>query len=552
MAEIGYHPATPSSLTSASPGSIMVRAVGPYLPAGPGTLTELHFYVNVGSGRKFRLGIYRTRDATSQPADLVYSSPELTSTGNAYWHDLTGLSVPLTGAPIWLAVWNADTDIGIKIDTPGGTRGQFQLIAYSSAGAWPDPIASLNLSGSRVAYYGVYTPSSTEIGYHPTIAAEITGATTGTNGVPLLFAAGPFTPASAGTLTELHMYCAAGDGARRIRFCVYADSSGVPGALLYSGAEQSVVSNSWVNLTGLSVALSGAPVWIGAFSNDGGFAVKYLASPNNQFYSVANTYNSVTAPPTPFPAGAASNIMFDIYGVYTVGGASYSRPVSDTGATVSESLALARTLLRAPTETGATVSDATARGTTRPLGDTGLTLTDMTISAAAFAREVADTGQTHSETLQIATPARTVLLDDTGGVISDSITALLGTSHVAVSWVELEIPTIHVVAGVVQRSTSDTGAAVTDTLTRLQLTLTRVLVDQGAAITDTAQWDTPGRDIGVAFGESLVVHLVPLVSLVVEPLQLTLAQNGATVRLTPSGSTVALARLRGRGLRSPL
>ena len=424
-AEIGYHPANPAVLSSGTFADTILfveRQTGNGgMPLGPGLLTELHLWVEVGSGRKFRFVVYgHADDLTDRPGALLYASPEQTTTGDGYWHDLTGLSVNIDGGPLWLGVYNADSTQAIRFNSSGGV-GQYHHITYSAGGALEDPytLAGSAASTTQMALYGVYT--QTALGY--TRGSLATNDTTGPNGGPLLFVQGPFAPQSAGTLTELHMYCVAGTG-KKVRFCVYADSAGVPGTLIYASAEQSPVDNSWLVLTGLSVALSGAPVWIGAFSNDGAFSVKYILPTINRFYSVSNTYHATNPPASPFPSGTAATVLFDMYGLYSLGATDsvvrqQGRTPTDSGLTFGETLTRSLVASRSITDTGAAIADTAALPTTAVVvTDTAVAHSDTTAVVRARSRAASDVAATVTESLARTAVGR--VLSDTAAAFADA------------------------------------------------------------------------------------------------------------------------------------
>jgi hypothetical protein len=75
-----------------------------------------------------------------------------------------------------------------------------------------------------------------------------------------------------GTITKLTLYCWVYAGTPVIKGVVYADSGGVPGALLGVSSEATVPSSvAWVDLSGLNVTITnGTFYWIGYIVGDSG------------------------------------------------------------------------------------------------------------------------------------------------------------------------------------------------------------------------------------------------------------------------------------------
>ena len=108
-----------------------------------------------------------------------------------------------------------------------------------------------------------------------------------------------FTLASALTLTELHGWFTGASGGRTIILCIYADSSGAPGARLAYTSALTLTGSTDIELseTGFSVSLAAGSYWIGWRSSTGsGGAALYHSTGN---YAMKNCGAS-DPPPDPF------------------------------------------------------------------------------------------------------------------------------------------------------------------------------------------------------------------------------------------------------------
>ena len=138
-------------------------------------------------------------------------------------------------------------------------------------------------------------------------------------------------PADAGTLTKLTLYCdglGAGVGAEVLKGLVYADSAGVPGSRLGIGNEITIADGqaaAWVDLTfGSTIALSPNTVYhlgyIGGPVNNAA-TTRYDALAGGHNYN-ANSYAAGAT--DPFGAATTEAITVSIYATYTPVGTTYT------------------------------------------------------------------------------------------------------------------------------------------------------------------------------------------------------------------------------------
>lgn len=169
MAVAGYNTVGASTdFNAANDGGV----TGPFTVGAGATITEFHLYAEPGAGNGFfRPIIYE--DNGGEPGSLIATLAEQTvAVGNpAAWYDITGLSISVGSAAIWIGLWTKDNFVLYHYDSPGGTPGRYKgsLATYSSTGNAPAtwPTASDSTSGQQRSVYVVYTPAG---------GATVTGA----------------------------------------------------------------------------------------------------------------------------------------------------------------------------------------------------------------------------------------------------------------------------------------------------------------------------------------------------------------------------------------
>jgi hypothetical protein len=165
---------------------------------------------------------------------------------------------------------------------------------------------------------------------------------------------------------------------------------------------------------------------------------------------------------------------------------SYPRTASDTGLTVTDTLA--RTVAAAMADTGLAVTDAVARNASfgRAVTDTGLTASDtLARPAIVFGRSAADTGVVFSDALAASkTLMGTRPVADTGLSVSDTLLRVALTQR-GLSDTGLTVAGDAVARTLLRgRTLTDTGVTVNAVLVRGTTRLSRPLVDTGSTVTE--------------------------------------------------------------------
>ena len=161
-----------------------------------------------------------------------------------------------------------------------------------------------------------------------------------------------------------------------------------------------------------------------------------------------------------------------------------SRTASDTGLSVSSTLASART--RVAADTGLALGESVARTAARPraVTDTGVSPGEFLQGGRLFARTVTDTALFLSDNGIVRVPTRVVLPTDTGLSFSEAVTRVTTLGR-AVTDTGLSTGDILTGGRAYLRTAADTGLALSDsTATVVQRSYSRTLTDTAVAVTD--------------------------------------------------------------------
>jgi hypothetical protein len=304
-----------------------------------------------------------------------------------------------------------------------------------------------------------------------------------------------------------------------------------------------VTWNLWVDdVVGNATTWPGPAIVSGAIIN--------IGVADNAFSS-AGLFPSATLKPSSslFPASGGTGMTDAVAAVKISGGATFNRAASDTGVTVTDTVATLRARVLSDTgvtvtdsvatlrlhqkaDTGTTVSDSVATNRTRVVADTGTTTSDSVVGGRGFARAITDTGATNTDT--VAT-LRVHLVADTGATNTDSV----ATIRVRVLADTATTMSDSVVGGRgFARAVADTGVTVTDATATLRVHL---VSDTGVAVSDQLARRI-GRvitDTGLTLSDTPALRLVHLIG--VSDTGLTLSDSVVAV----SGQSRALSGLYG-------
>jgi hypothetical protein len=110
-----------------------------------------------------------------------------------------------------------------------------------------------------------------------------------------------------GNLSKIELLVDDASPLGNVKFAVYADSGGEPGALLLDGGDAVAVTNGWVSKSGLTLAVTLNTWYFLFFKMDQGNDVRYLSSGSNDAYK----YNEIQDPwPSPFGAPGGHEAHF--------------------------------------------------------------------------------------------------------------------------------------------------------------------------------------------------------------------------------------------------
>jgi len=143
------------------------------------------------------------------------------------------------------------------------------------------------------------------------------GSQTGWWGGSALTACKFTSPSNLGTITQISVYMAAYSGTVNAKACLYADNSGVPGALLATSSEVTGIGTtySWVNFT---INYAGSPntvYWLGCEANGNWQIAWDTGSTNQQAYQYSMAYPTF---PNPWTTETGyTSYMQSIYASYT-------------------------------------------------------------------------------------------------------------------------------------------------------------------------------------------------------------------------------------------
>lgn len=161
---------------------------------------------------------------------------------------------------------------------------------------------------------------------YPVIINDTFGHTDkGANGFTMyndyIEAAGPFSPASNGTVTQISIYTAG--TTRPITLGIWADSSGNPGNILADSAEGSSHTDGWTTLNVSQVVVGGVDYWLGKNQDDDTTLGYYDADASYKFPYESQAYVSGTLGNFSSPTGGTSR-KGSAYATYTpTGGVTY-------------------------------------------------------------------------------------------------------------------------------------------------------------------------------------------------------------------------------------
>jgi hypothetical protein len=298
----------------------------------PGTFLQLCAYLDgkggVSGSQPVRLALYQ--DANGAPGTKVLETPEWTilSGDAARWFCQPKALTPIPAGRYWIAIHSSD---------PGGVIRDFydgSANWYGNADAFADGSANSFGSGSAgngtLSVYARYYPDS-----QVRNAGRTTIGTTPSSGMTLNFKRGSsFVMPERGKLMAITPYLdglgttSTGDQ-QALRFVLYKDANGVPGARVYEGGT-TYLRGGWaadwrtdMAYAGTAPTLDAGRYWFiihtgGIVGNEGvGGVIRNFADGSGNWYGNSDVFADGAS--TPFGAGKVGNGTLSAYISYRPG-----------------------------------------------------------------------------------------------------------------------------------------------------------------------------------------------------------------------------------------
>lgn len=268
----------------------------------PGVLTMLSALIDGQGGptsgyQDVSMEIYR--DANGVPGVKVAESDpvRVPAQSGGDWRHFYTQAVPLAPGFYWLILHSAGTASG---STPGIVRnygGGTVNSWYGNADTFSDGGASPFGAGSTgtgsLTVYAEYMPT-----YMMTVAGRNTIATTPSAGLSPNFKRGArITLGNAGRLARLSAYLdgkGGGTGIQKLRYALYRDAGGVPGAKVAESNEVSVKAGqaaSWITAEAPNIVLDAGNYWLVIHSGDTTGIARDFGDGAANWYGNADTYS---------------------------------------------------------------------------------------------------------------------------------------------------------------------------------------------------------------------------------------------------------------------
>jgi hypothetical protein len=304
----------------------------------PATVAQLHAVLDGQGGpasgyQNVSLALYA--DANGVPGiKLAESDVRPIAVGTpGNWQDFNIQATPVPAGFYWIAIHSAGTaggsTAGIVRDFGGATGSNW----YGNSDTFSDGAASPFGAGSSgsgpLSLYASYLDSSLF-----NVAGRITVAATPSGGMTANFKRGSkISVANDGLLTRLSAYIdgkGASTGTQKIRYVLYHDAGGVPGAKVAQSSEITVKAGqagSWLSAETPNTSITAGDYWIVIQSGDtGGIARNYGDGAAN-WYGNADTYSDGAA--STFGSGSTGTVTLSAVAMVIPG----TQPVQSFGRT---------------------------------------------------------------------------------------------------------------------------------------------------------------------------------------------------------------------------
>jgi hypothetical protein len=243
-------------------------------------------------------------DANGVPGVKIAESDPLrvyAQTGGDWQHFYIP-AVPLAPGFYWLVIHSAGTASGstpgIVRDYGGGSINSWYGNADTFSDGGTSPFGTGSTGTGSLTVYAEYMPT-----YMITVAGRNTVAMTPSAGLSSNFKRGArITLGTAGRLSRLSAYLdgkGGGTGAQKLRYALYRDAGGVPGAKVTESNEVSVKAGqaaSWVTAEAPNIVLDAGNYWLTIHSGDTAGIARDFGDGAANWYGNADTYADGASP----------------------------------------------------------------------------------------------------------------------------------------------------------------------------------------------------------------------------------------------------------------
>lgn len=338
---IGLVSATGSGISSAN----QIQLNGSYTTTAGQVMDAFGLYCSNDGTTAAQVRSLVYADNAGQPGALIEVGPEVVIPAGqtARWVPLALTGSPVMAAKVWIGWWNGGGNLTVFTNSVTAAE-RFLSFAYSSTGNPPNPISGTLTFDLGFALYADYQAIVTK----PLVAANVTANVTMTGrittfprpvsghlriGSEYFDQTGALTPnwkqangplpaavsiPSGSRFDKFLLYAGnAVTSPALVRFVLYADNGGVPGALLGYTNSVSIALGAPMGIysSPASIPASGK-VWIGIWNGGGAFDAGISIVPNCE-RRIAEVYSDTSPPASLFGAGALLSAQFALVADYT-------------------------------------------------------------------------------------------------------------------------------------------------------------------------------------------------------------------------------------------
>jgi hypothetical protein len=439
----------------------------------------------------------------------------VTNSGGNSGTPLVGIGVETATRPLHVYVSNSTTAGGPFLIEQAGS-GDSSMEYKSTGGSFYTGIDTSDAGKFKIN-------SSVAAGTSATFGRAVIGATTDTGDQNTENASKFIMGGAAGTMSSMSVYINSGSGSNSYSVALYADSGGVPGALIASSLPQAITPNAW-NTAPITAGLSASTnYWLAFNTNDSSANMRYDNTPGVSCFT-GRTF-SLGWPGSFGTCTSGTGIQnFSIYATYSLNttsdtfGSNSLFSLSNTGQATFQNFLNSSTAFQVLNAAGTTLLNVDTNTPTVNVGVTGSTSQAGTVNVGT-STGATQTINVGSATTGSASNGTTVLLQGGNTSSAVSIQALasgtigIGTNNAAntlqVGSTSLSSGTQSInignnnTSGGTTNITIGTGSSATAGTTTLQ-SKTATNVTSSGAVTITASatstWSTTAGNINIQSG----------------------------------------------------